>query len=375
MFRSFTAKRFRGIPDLTIGTAATPLARVNLIGGRNNVGKTAMLEAIFLHLGPDNPSLSLVVNAIRGLERFSLDAAEMWGWLFQNAVTESPIELTSVDEFGIQRKLQMTFVDSKAIAALVPSTHSNGTASVSAIAQPTTYTLTNVPGASLSTALVSSELQLAYMYGDRQQVISKAQITSVGTKIERSSIEHGRLGIFLGSRARSLTEDAERFSKLEQVGAETPVLNALKVLDSRINRLALSVIGGTSIIHCDISIGRLIPVMYLGEGAARLLSIVLAIGTARDGVVLIDEIENGFHYSILKEVWNVIAHAARENNVQVFATTHSWECIDAAHQAFGQGENYDFALHRLDRIDGEIRAITYDREALSAATKHVLEVR
>jgi AAA15 family ATPase/GTPase len=90
---------------------------------------------------------------------------------------------------------------------------------------------------------------------------------------------------------------------------------------------------------------------------------------------LIDEIENGLHYSVHQQVWQAIATAARHNNVQVFATTHSWECIRAAYQSFANGDQFDLAIHRLDRRDNEIQVVTYDREALAAAMQHEVEVR
>ncbi len=119
----------------------------------------------------------------------------------------------------------------------------------------------------------------------------------------------------------------------------------------------------------------MIPVPYMGEGIGRLLSILLAIANARGGVALIDEIENGLHYSVQKQVWQAIAHAARQNDVQVFATTHSYECINAAYEAFASSEPYDFALHRLDRIDGEIKVVRYDRDMMKYALEMFHEVR
>ena len=110
---------------------------------------------------------------------------------------------------------------------------------------------------------------------------------------------------------------------------------------------------------------------------ARLSSIALAIGSTRNGVVLVDEIENGLHHSVMKKVWGGIAQFAREFNVQVFATTHSWECIRSAHEAFSEDELYDFRLHRLERIKDtdDVRAVTYDQETLDIALKKELEVR
>ena len=115
----------------------------------------------------------------------------------------------------------------------------------------------------------------------------------------------------------------------------------------------------------------------MGEGMRRLTSLLLAISTTRDGVVFIDEIENGLHFGVQGGVWKAIAEAAREYNVQIFATTHSYEMIFAAHKAFLVDEPYDFRLHRLHRSTktGEITPTTFNRFTMSAALDAEAEVR
>ena len=128
-------------------------------------------------------------------------------------------------------------------------------------------------------------------------------------------------------------------------------------------------------LHGEIGVGRLVPLPLMGEGMVRLADMMLNIGNAQDGVVLIDEIENGLHYTILHKVWEAIEQATREFNTQLFATTHSLECIIAAHRAFSKSEKYDFRLHRLDLIDDLIHVVTYDKDSLEAAIETGLEVR
>jgi AAA15 family ATPase/GTPase len=125
----------------------------------------------------------------------------------------------------------------------------------------------------------------------------------------------------------------------------------------------------------DIGIGRLVPVPLMGEGMGRLLTILLAIAEAKGGLVMVDEIDTGFHYSILRDVWLAIARAARENDVQILATTHSWECVTAAHESFAASETYDLRIHRLDRIDESVTSVTYDRETAEVAVASGLEMR
>jgi hypothetical protein len=182
--------------------------------------------------------------------------------------------------------------------------------------------------------------------------------------------------IFQGARLRTpLSEEAERFGKLEVQSKQDVVLQVLKLLEPRLKRLAMVILAGQPVLHGDIGIGRLVPLPVMGEGMVRLASLVLSIGNAPNGVVLVDEIENGLHYSALGKVWAAIAEVARQFNTQIFATTHSRECIVTAHNAFVESGLYDFRLHRLDRTDEAIRAVTYDQATLAAAIETGLEVR
>jgi len=87
---------------------------------------------------------------------------------------------------------------------------------------------------------------------------------------------------------------------------------------------------------------------------------------------MVDELENGLHHSVLPRVWLVLNEAAKQFNTQIFATTHSFECVRAAHNSLA-GE--DFRLHRLEESDDGNRCITYDPETIAAALEFNLEVR
>ena len=110
----------------------------------------------------------------------------------------------------------------------------------------------------------------------------------------------------------------------------------------------------------------------MGEGMSRLARLVLGISAAPNGVVLIDEVENGIHHSELPKVWRVIDTAARQLSTQIFATTHSLECVRAAHESLAED---DFRLHRLEANDDGNRCVTYDPETIAAALEFNLEIR
>src|SRR5262245_61250543 len=96
MLESISISRFRGFSKLTIDS----LDRFNLILGRNNSGKTAVLEAMLLLSGPTNPELPLTLNGLRGIDQVRNDAEEIWGWLFHNKKTESNIRIEGKTDAG-----------------------------------------------------------------------------------------------------------------------------------------------------------------------------------------------------------------------------------------------------------------------------------
>jgi AAA15 family ATPase/GTPase len=353
MYRSFTIKNFRGFHDFTLDS----LERVNLIAGQNNVGKTALLEAIFLHIGYHNPRLVLTINAWRGIKRFKLDTEEVWGSFFYDYNTHSVIELVGQDTEAHESTLQIYLTAPETTQLAPTETEETISASITA-AQPI------------------SELRLEYQDQAGQPTTARAFVNGDSIQIEsQPKPTQSASGVFLSTHERFLQEEAERFSKLEAVNRQHEIVKALKVLEPRLDRLAILVLGRIPIIHGDVGIGRLLPVPMMGEGMRKLLSIMLDIASSEHGVILIDEIENGIHYSVMTKVWTAIAQAARAADVQIFATTHSWECITAAHQAFADSGTYDFRLHRLDRVDDSIQAVTYSQTMLDTAIKTGLEVR
>ena len=120
---------------------------------------------------------------------------------------------------------------------------------------------------------------------------------------------------------------------------------------------------------------RPVPLRSLGDGASRLFSVALALANCRGGFLLIDEAENGIHYTIQHDFWQMIMTAALENGVQVIATTHSWDCVRGFAQAAQENERVEGLLVRLSkRIDG-LYSVEYPEAELSTAARHNIEVR
>jgi hypothetical protein len=118
-----------------------------------------------------------------------------------------------------------------------------------------------------------------------------------------------------------------------------------------------------------------VPLGSQGEGLRRLLTIVVAMLNAENGMLLIDEIDTGLHYSILDEMWKLVVQAAIQSDVQVLATTHSLDCIRGLAQLCqSHPELADHvALHKIEPELGE--AVTLLADQIVVADEQDIEVR
>lgn len=106
----------------------------------------------------------------------------------------------------------------------------------------------------------------------------------------------------------------------------------------------------------------------------RLFGIALSLVNAKDGLLLIDEFENGMHYSVQLDTWRMIFKLAAALDVQVFATSHSWDAIEAFQQAAAETSE-EGVLVRLAHIEGEIVPTVFRKDELRIATRNHIEVR
>ena len=118
-----------------------------------------------------------------------------------------------------------------------------------------------------------------------------------------------------------------------------------------------------------------VPLRSLGDGAMRAYAVALALAKSSDGFLLIDEAENGIHHSIQAKFWNMVLQTAERNNVQVIATTHSWDCVTGFAKAASELEDVEGVLYRIQRSGERLRAVEYSESELAIAAKHRIEVR
>jgi len=362
MLKTLTIQNFRCFEEISI----EPLERVNLIGGKNNVGKTALLEAVWIHHGYYNPELSVRIEGFRGIDSFK--ANEFLSGLFSGFDRRKTIRISGKDEAGTTRTFRITSNDRDSSSRPLRTTRTSKqpTEEGSAIRQ-SNQQLTVSGDASI-------EMRYASSTGFKAQ--ARAFVANDRIDFQRFAGAREPEAIFMSARRRDTPEElAERLSNLDIQRTEMELVRFMSSIDNRVKDVSVQFKAGKPMIFADIGLSLLVPLPLLGDGISRFLGLALAIANAQGGKLLIDEIENGLHYSVLPDVWAAISELARKYNVQVFATTHSHECVLAAHRQFQKGSEYDLRYHRLEWVKGRLVARTLDRETLDATLERGVEYR
>lgn len=360
---SFGVRGFRAFRDLEIGE----LGRVNLFVGLNNAGKTSLLEAIHLYAGGAIPTRfrqllsareEMTASPAARVEPEALDAA--LGRLF-HADGESRAERLTLGPIGDARR---------------------------ELSVQRGWATTIAMGDSVATRFSPT------LAGDLLGEQERAMEVRLGESAARVVPDRRLLGrislgvalqflypaVYVPPSGLSTEEIASAWDRVALTDDEDLVTAALRILAPGVERI--SVIGDVDGPHERRVMVRVkgqttpVPLRTMGDGMNRLLGMVLALAVARDGILLIDEIENGLHYSVQADVWRAILRAAESLNVQVFATTHSWDCIRAFAAATSDSGRGDEMLYRLDwRIEGRVRAVRYTAEEVVIAAEQQIEVR
>ncbi|MBT8419990.1 MAG: AAA family ATPase [Gammaproteobacteria bacterium] len=365
-FKQIYIKNFRGIESLKIDN----IKQINLLTGKNNCGKTSVLESIFLLAGMSNPQLAVNIHNFRGL---ALIDHKDFSYLFNGFDFSKNPSITGKSE-SQKRTLDIKpiYPTSISIPKQVSGKHKP--------AKNTPISSTN------TTEDVLDGLAFDFNVG-KKSFRAEAKLTQ-GNPTNLSGINTGQVNVKLAPDYRedfraSFTNPVTIMSGLHQrieavlVRKESEgIIDALREIEPKLLDISLGT-GGT--IYADITdIEKLIPINIMGDGIIKILAILVAILEGKNGLLLIDEIENGLHYSALIPLWKAIFRMALESNVQLFVATHSYECIAAMTEVYRtwDAEEDFITLFRIDRdIEGRHRALQYEADTLLAGIEKEFEVR
>lgn len=336
------------------------LSRVNLITGKNNVGKTSLIESIFLALGPTNPTLWAKISGWRGLDRVSPKQSTV-PYFFPKLNTSQPITFNVKATGNFHYRVQMRFGESTTLQSLASKKQSRkassqGTFSIDDLEETRSVQLSYTPNKGKGRVSVAT--------------ITRGEIEFTGSK----SLPFSESIFIRPGVSPKETSNPERYTRLNKSNRIQEFEKHLKSVEPNLLRTSLGVENDETMIMGDVGYG-LVPLSLLGSGMFRLTTILLSIANHPDAVVLIDEIEYGFHHTIFEKVWHAIAEFAAEYNTQIIATTHNDECIATAHKVFKSRSSYDFHLHRLVRRQDRTDIFGFDKEQIEAGLESGWELR
>lgn len=362
MLKSIQIRNFRILNRLNL----SDLQRINLIAGLNGCGKTSLLEAIFLLSGAGNAQLFMNPYTMRGLIPNIESWARVevsWKEVFSNLDISQAIEIVGNHQKFGELKLKITLERSFEKIRI----EQNGKDSISnslETPRPIRAPLTNAP--------IMPALNLRYLRDSKIQTESKIRPNAQGVEISQSIANPPFYAVYVSSYTESYEEDAHRLGLLRRKKLGDILLKALNVIEPKLQSIEESSATGVSMIYCDVGLDELVPLSVMGDGISRIARLILAISSAPDGVVIVDEVENGLHHTVLPNVWKVVDEATSTFNVQLISTTHSRENIEAAQGVLKQEH---FRLHRLESNGETNRCVTYVPESIGAAMEYGMEVR
>jgi AAA15 family ATPase/GTPase len=152
------------------------------------------------------------------------------------------------------------------------------------------------------------------------------------------------------------------------------IIESLREIDNKITDIRM---GAGGIIYADVGLDKMLPINIMGDGIRRILSIIAAVSDMQGGVLLVDEIENGLHYSSLKILWKALLKALEVYNVQLFATTHSNECIAALASLYDESINHsdNIRLYRIEKQETSHQVFEYSPEMIASGINSSIEMR
>ncbi|WP_162915412.1 AAA family ATPase [Paraflavitalea soli] len=378
MLDSLAIKNFRNLKDLTIPS----LGKVNLITGKNNTGKSAILEAIAIYASRADMGVILQQLEDRG-EYYNDgeskgDLTEILIRSFSSLFNNRFIGFDSKDAILIG-PIQFPLLENRVFEDIPVSLRFRKYIDESnADAQGNVIFRGRIPVEEYSLGTFKSDAKI----GLEIAVGFESFILPLDKKVSLYNVSRNRIyeGNFQFVKTGSLDREfnGRLFDKITLTEKERYVINALKFIEPFTDRIAfVEEVKGkrTAVIKLTGSVA-ILPLRSMGDGINRIFTIILAMVNAEGGYLLIDEFENGLHYTVQEQLWSIIFKLAQELNIQVFATTHSEDCIAAFSRVLNTpNQTLQGKLIRLDNVNGTIQQVEYNAEELKIATDQNIETR
>lgn len=371
MLDSVYIKNYRNLKSLRINS----LGRVNVITGRNNTGKSTLLEAIAIYAAKGDMVFIKQLLRDRGEnyrqleESKTFDKITAFSSLFTDRIVgfskEYAIAIGSINESSSEKNVSLLFVkysdeiqkDSQGVA---------------------TIKQTLLKENDENKQINAFKVGLRIKFGKNAYVFPLTENSEFTTGIGRIILGNPESCQFIKTNNIDREINGKLWDNIALTEKEAFVIEALKIIEpltERITFIERPQRERTVVIKLSDS-ANVVPLRSMGDGINRILTIILALVNSDNGFLLIDEFENGLHYTVQKQLWNIIFNLSKKLNVQVFVTTHSEDSISTFESILNINNNsLDGKLIRLDNLNGIINHVEFNANELKIANTNNIEIR
>jgi len=392
LLNSLKIKNFRALQDFEV----RKLGRINLIVGKNNSGKSTVLEALRIFAAKGNPVLLLQIAVEHdekiwiGNDESILDVLDL---PFQNFFSGRTFPQNDTDEIYIgennsTKNCSLTISHGYFVEVEEEEKQDNG----ESLLRTRRRFLSKKDANNISSGYPKQALAVKYGESRNLGIIELEDARRIKSRnIYWESIESIPCS-YIPTQFISVSDLADIWDNIMFSDYAAFVKKGLTIIAEDFEDLGFVKSGSQPVMNrsrlefrraCKVKLKNqklAVPLNGLGDGMLRVLQLMLKIFPAKGGFLLIDEFENGLHYTIQEKVWRLIFDLAEKLDIQVFATTHSWDCIESFAKVAVERTDVEGVLFRVGRSiktsdQGKVIATVFEEDKLFSITQAEVEVR
>jgi AAA15 family ATPase/GTPase len=369
MISSLKIENYRSFKSFEL----TKLGKINLLVGLNNSGKTSILETLSLLFSPNN--INPLLQILRNRGEFA------WVEFDDGQNQEKRQIMRSIKAMTTELYIRHLFYghnieNQKPFS--VTASRNNDQDNFSAIVSPN-HNLTS----DLHDTSVNLILKWTGIKESKLEIPLSSNLAIFPPNIPSLIHSSGDSVEIIYPKGIDVDNLISMFDEISLTPKEKIVIDALKILEPNIERIAInpkssdSEKGGFKILQSDFD--QPIPIGSMGDGIWQIINIVLVMLTSPNGIILLDEIDSGLHFTTLLKMWELVWKIANELNIQVFATTHNSDCWQSLAQLIDQeiinqnNEETQVTIHRID--PHQQRSTIFNQDEIIVALEREIEVR